>query len=469
MRRNWLLFPAVALFALPAVAQYADNTPAFGIVRPPGLVHMLDIELAGDRAYVVGTGGLWIVDVKNPASPSLLGTYVTTGGEGRGGPQIYGAAMNGNVVYCFERTNGVEIIDVTDPGRPTSVGARYLRDNSYSYEHGVVSGNLLYLAAHDHGVEILDVSNPRMLIHRAVVQTGNAFDLAINGDYLFVADGAAGLSVVDVSDPLAPKLLATKPTSNLAQDIVLDDQYAFVAVGSSGMDVFDINTPAAPKFVTNYYVDGFTNHLNISNGRAFLANWETVEIVDISNPAQPDLVATQHAFQRAMAIATAGDYFYVGDWSALRPYRFDNIPAPDVNADPLEMNFGTVAVGGAQVQNLTIENLGKAPLVISSISATGAGFSVASATFTLNRFERREIPVTYRPTSTNRVSGFINIVSNDPDEGQKIVPLTGGNNTIGVGDAPPDFTLQDLKGASYHLLDFIGQRKIIVLAFYASW
>jgi hypothetical protein len=430
---------------------------------------MLDIELANDRAYVVGTGGLWIVDIKNPSSPSLLGTFVTSGGEGRGGPQIYGAALNGNVVYCFERTNGVEIIDVTNPARPTSAGARYLRDNSYSYEHGVISGNLLYLAAHDHGVEIIDISNPRAFVHRAVVQTGNAFDLAVRNNYLFVADGAAGLSVVEVSNPLAPKLLLTIPTSNLAQDVVLDGQYAFVAAGSSGMDVFDISNPAAPRFVTNYHVDGFTNHLNISSGRAFLANWETVEIVDISNPAQPDLVGTQHAFQRAMAIATAGDYFYAGDWSALRIYRFDNIPAPDVNADPLEMNFGTIAVGGTQVQNLTIENLGKAPLMVSSISATGAGFSVASAAFTLNRFERRDVPVTYRPTSTNRVSGFINIVSNDPDEGQKIVPLTGGNNTLGVGDTPPDFTLADLKGANYRLLDFIGQRKIIVLAFYASW
>ncbi len=469
MQKNWFLVLLVALPFASATAQYADNTPAFGVVRPSGLVHILDVELAGDRAYAVGTGGLWIVDIKNPGSPSLLGNYVTSGGEGRGGPQIYGAALNGNVVYCFERTNGVEIIDVSNPARPVSAGARYLRDNSYSYEHGLISGNLLYLAAHNHGVEIVDISNPRAFVHRAVVQTSNAFSVAKKGDHLFVADGAAGLAVVEVSNPLAPKLLATIPATNLAQDVVLDGQHAFVAVGSSGMDVFDISTPAAPKFVTNYYVDGFTNHLNISNGRAFLANWEAVEIVDISNPAQPDLLGTQHAFLRAMAIATAGDYFYVGDWSAFRIYRFDNVPAPDVNTDPLEMNFGTVAVGGEQVQNLTIENLGKAPLMVSNLSATGAGFSVASAAFTLNRFERREIPVTYRPTSTSRVSGFINIVSNDPDEGQQIVPLTGGNNTIGVGDTPPDFTLADLNGVNYRLLDFIGQRKIIVLAFYASW
>ena len=61
------------------------------------------------------------------------------------------------------------------------------------------------------------------------------------------------------------------------------------------------------------------------------------------------------------------------------------------------------------------------------------------------------------------------MVSDDPDEPQKIVPVSGGNRIIGVGDVPTDFTLQDTAGVSYRLQDFINQEKIVLLALYASW
>ncbi|RME00777.1 MAG: choice-of-anchor D domain-containing protein, partial [Calditrichaeota bacterium] len=315
----------------------------------------------------------------------------------------------------------------------------------------------------------LDIRNPRQPVATGLVSTANAFALAQQDSFLFVADGAAGFTVIDLHAQATPKVIANRPTTALAQDVVVYQNHAYVAVGSSGMDVFDLADPAAPKFVTNYHVDGFTNHLNISGQRAYLANWETVEIVDISDPDSPQLVATQHALQRAMTVAVQDRIFYVGDWSTLRIYRYDDFPVPDINTDPLELSFGTVPVGQQQVLDLRIENLGLEPLQVKSISVTGAGFSVSSATFTLNRFESRTIPVTYAPLSQHRVSGFISIQSDDPDESQKIVPLIGGERTIGVGDSPADFTLQDTDGQTYHLQDFIQKKNVIVLAFYASW
>ena len=56
------------LFFIPisAFAQFADNTPAFGFVRPSArTVHILDIVLKDDIAYVAGTGGLWTINVAN--------------------------------------------------------------------------------------------------------------------------------------------------------------------------------------------------------------------------------------------------------------------------------------------------------------------------------------------------------------------------------------------------------------------
>ena len=469
MQKVYVVILMLLFGTLPTQAQYRDNTPAFGRVRPNGLVHILDIELAGRVAYAGGAGGLWIIDVGDASRPFLMGTYRPRSGGTRGGAQIYGLALNGTVVYCCERTGGVEVIDVSFPGSPVPVGQRYRRDKTHAYEHALKVGDTLYLAAHESGVEVCDITTPQVLRHVGETRTTNAFALAQAGSALFVADGAGGLCVLDLSDPVSPREIGRAQTTSLAIDVVLDGDYAYVAVGSRGMDVFDIRNPAEPVFVTNYHVDGFSNHLNLDRDRVYLANWETVEVVDITAPDRPRLVATQHAFERAMGIAVRDGTFYVGDWATFRIYGYEDLEAPDVNVDPLEMHFGTVAVGSSLALTMRVENVGQVPLSVTGLSASGSGFSVVSSAFTLEPFASQDVQVFYQPTSSRRASGFVSIRSDDPDEGEKIVPLVGGDRTIGVGDRPPDFTLQDSQGNRYRLQELIDQDYVVVMALFASW
>lgn len=444
-----------------------DNTPAFGQVRPGGLVHILDIELRNNHAYVGGFGGFWIIDINDVNSPSIIGE--TNFGGPLNTTQIYGIAYSGDIVYGFTRNNGMKLINVSNPSAPQIFGT-YKLNNNDSYEHGVVNGNYLYIAAHEKGLQVVDISNAANPVHVTSVQTTNAFFLDISGNWLFVADGVAGLTVLDISNPGSPTVVATHTTSALAQDVVVSGNSAYVAVGSSGLDIFDVSNPAAPVFQTNYYTSGFTNRVDVKNDHAYLANWQSVEIVDVSSVATPQLVATQHAIQRSMCVqARDDDMFFVGDWADFRIFRHDNFPAPDINIDPLELTFGTVQPGETQVLPFTIENQGQQSLNVSALQAVGNDFSVQSSSFALGPFETRTIDVTYAPQAISQTSGFINVVSDDPDESQKILPVSGGNRIVGVGDIPTDFTLLDTAGVSYRLQDFINQEKIIVLALYASW
>ena len=455
------------LFFIPvsAFAQFADNTPAFAVIRPSGagrVVHILDIVLKDNIAYAVGTGGLWTINVANISSPNQLGAFRPRG-------QIYGAALNGDYLYTFMRTNGMDVMNVSNPSSPSRT-RNVLHNGDDSYERGVVDGNTLYVAAHNNGVRVFDISSPCNPQYVTTVSMDNAFALAKSGDYLCVADGSAGLSIVDISNPSSPVLMTTLETNALAQDVQVSGNYAYVAVGSAGMDIFDISNPQQPTFVSNYHVDGFSNRLSIADGFAYLANWQTIEVVDISDPSHPQLIATQHSFERAMTVAAENNTFFVGDWSAFRIYQFENFPVPDVNVDPLNLSFGTIELGNSQSLTFRVENVGQEPLTVTELEAVGSGFSVESASFTLNPFEDREFTATYTPVSNNdNASGFINIKSNDPDEPEKILPVSGGNRVVGVGDVPTDFTLVDFQGQSFNLQDHINQGLIVVLAFYASW
>jgi hypothetical protein len=64
-----------------------------------------------------------------------------------------------------------------------------------------VAGPRAYLARRDEGVQIVDVEQPARPQPLAVIDTpGEAWDVELAGGLAFVADGSAGLRILDVAD-----------------------------------------------------------------------------------------------------------------------------------------------------------------------------------------------------------------------------------------------------------------------------
>ena len=64
---------------------------------------------------------------------------------------------------------------------------------------------------------------------------GAAFDVHLRGTTAFVAAEAAGLAIVDVSNPRAPRLVSQCDTPGSAWEVALEGNYAFVADDRSGL------------------------------------------------------------------------------------------------------------------------------------------------------------------------------------------------------------------------------------------
>jgi hypothetical protein len=106
------------------------------------------VAVQGDYAYVAAyTGGLIIIDIRDPANPQRVGGYDTSGAAS-------GVAVVGNYAYVADEGAGLQVIDIRDPAHPQWV-------------RGYHTG-------------------------------GIAFGVAVAGNYAYVADGAAGLAVVDL-------------------------------------------------------------------------------------------------------------------------------------------------------------------------------------------------------------------------------------------------------------------------------
>jgi hypothetical protein len=101
---------------------------------------------------------------------------------------------------------------------------------------------------------------------------------------------------------------------------------------------------------------------------------------------------------------------------------------PDINVAPAAIDFGSTDTTSPVTQTLSIENLGNAPLNLSSASlcaGTSTEFSVNLAATTVATGSSIPLTVTYAPTDAGVDSGCIEITSDDPDENPLTVNVTG--------------------------------------------
>lgn len=74
--------------------------------------------------------------------------------------------------------------------------------------------------------------------------------MTYNSNYLYVTN-AAGLSVVDVSDPTNPSVVDT--TGHFArQHVAFDGTNLFVAAGSQGLRIYDFSDPTNLSSLTQF-------------------------------------------------------------------------------------------------------------------------------------------------------------------------------------------------------------------------
>ena len=92
----------------------------------------------------------------------------------------------------------------------------------------------MYVACHANGARILDISDPRSPRTLASFASGGeAWGVAGDGMYLWIADLLEGVQLYDVRDPSNP-LLVAQAQNYAPHDIVLDGGYAYLADQDKG-------------------------------------------------------------------------------------------------------------------------------------------------------------------------------------------------------------------------------------------
>jgi hypothetical protein len=143
---------------------------------------------------------------------------------------------------------------------------------------------------------------------------GGAGDVFVDGDHAFLADGVAGLQVINITDPTAPTLVGSYTTPDLAYGVYVDGDHAFVAADGAGLLVIDISDPTVPTLAGSYDTSGLSFDVFVSGNHAFVADGSSgLTVIDITFPTAPTLAGSYDTPSSATAVVVAGDYAFVAD------------------------------------------------------------------------------------------------------------------------------------------------------------
>ncbi len=273
----------------------AHNRELHSIATHEGTV--LDIQARGEYAYTAnGKGGLRVYDIANIDNKGFS-EPMTTAPVSPIGQRFYVPTKDA-VAVASPTTLGVDPLRTRtkeNEEQPIHLlyGFLYVADR----EEGLVVIGTPSLKAKSPGVGTLLDGNPA----NNFLQRGLAFNpdgaltgarrITIAGTYAYVLTDKA-LVVVDLDNPLAPKITATigAPALNDPRAVAVQFRYAFV-IDREGLKVLDATNLAQPKPVPNAMVP-FDDARNVYVARTYAyvsAGKQGLAIVDVEKPDAPKL------------------------------------------------------------------------------------------------------------------------------------------------------------------------------------
>lgn len=243
-----------------------------------------DIDISGNYAYIAnGQAGLQIIDISDPESTVLVGEYIT-------GKSAQGVAMRDSLAFIATASgNGLAIVDIKNPAACSLLGS----DPGYT-EYKVVAPSdtfYVYIAALDFFI-IENCSIPQYPYYDQRVSTpGDARGIYVDNSLAFVACEQMGLYIYYAARPDSDVyLVGSIDTPSNAQNVYVSENLAYVADGRGGLIIIDIIDPAAPFIAGIYDTPEYANNVHVLNDLAYVADGEGgIQIIDISDPADPVL------------------------------------------------------------------------------------------------------------------------------------------------------------------------------------
>ncbi len=263
--------------------------------------------------------------------------------------------------YVADREEGLVLVDVTTltDGNPSN---NYL-ERAATFDAGgqlrgaqsiTVAGRWVYIGC-ERGLAIVDVNEPlKPRLVTFVDGVSNVTSIAVQFRYAFASD-ASGLTVIDVTNPTAPRVVARVAIAD-ARSVYVARTYAYVAAGKQGIVIVDVESPQRPFIDQTFDADGalddaYDIKVGATNASlfAYVADGKHgLRVLQLTSPEwtpgyagfsprpSPRLIATKKTDRPALTVSKGLDRDRAVDESGNQVSIFNRIGARPMTATELQ-------------------------------------------------------------------------------------------------------------------------------------
>ncbi len=410
---------------LGGTAVAAGPTVVGSISNDTSLSGVTAVAVSGHYAYSVAawSGSLSVIDISDASAPRIVGSTPSTSSliaasnVTVSGHYAFVTSENRNASTSSNDDgsgNSLTIVDITNPAAPSVVGTvsdpsspRNVLFGAYAVavsghyafvaSQGTISGQPMSPSTSEGSFAVIDITNPagptvvKNIDNADPSLTGvlanalfHATSVAISGHFAYVtAFLGSRLTVIDISNPADPVVVSSlHDATNLSfpEDLVINGSYAYVVnevASSPQVAVVSLANPTSPAVVgvlTNPSLSG-AYRVKMRGSSLYVAgsNAASVAAVDVSNPTAPRLVAAATDTSK-LAHVTGLDLDSTGRYVIAASPRGPSDPR--VNYPPYPLQGGPAVTG-----TVSVVDFGTAPrnTGLPKISGTAQQGKVLSA------------------------------------------------------------------------------------------
>lgn len=299
------------------IVNIVDPAALVSVHSPSSQIAAYDIFVTGGYAFTADGWGMKVIDVSDPANPSVSGSYSSPG-------QSRAIYVRDTLAFLADLASGLHILDVSSPPQPEYISNFAAVSSVVSV---VVRDTLAYISLVDSGLQVVNVADPTtpFSIGRYDAQGGTG-DIFVQDSLVFLAMGYDKLRIIDISDPTSPLFLSEFALGSVTS-VVARGNLAFLSCWDAGLAVVDIADPTAPVRVGLFNTPGASTVAMVQDTFVYVADYVALSVLKIPAIIGPS-VETVSPSQNGINVPAAA-----------------NITAAfDFNMDPATINSSTFIV-----------------------------------------------------------------------------------------------------------------------------
>lgn len=288
------------------------NPELFSTRQADGFLGALALD--GSLLYFCGSGGMEIFDLGPPAIIPPVGNYELGFSQS--------ISLTEGFAY-LAGSDGLRIVDVTDPTAPEGVSGYQIGEEKF--REVATSGNKACTSNFTGDIHLLDIADPTQPVLEALLPALSLNNAIVEseGSYLYLlghtSENEYRLWILDLENSQVPQLIGYLDGDGLANDLLVQDNNAFISETNGRIRVVDLSVPDQPATLSTYQgtSDGYPCHLALDGNFIYSSgsgSGSGIEVVDISNPANPAMVGFLACEGSTKSMTVVGGFAYLDQY-----------------------------------------------------------------------------------------------------------------------------------------------------------